>query len=83
MTSTSQQSPNIIIQAPPRWLCKNSAAAYLEISVRQLERLIQNGYLSVSRINRGHVRLDRIEIDRLMEQIKVNFKKQAYKILKI
>jgi len=72
----------VVLQVWPRWLTKQQATLYTGYSIRQLEMWMKQGVLPYSKPNGNrHVRLDIKDLDRLMENDKIDIKKERKRIL--
>jgi len=72
----------VLLNEWPRWMTKEQAGLYTCFSKKQIERFINQGLLKETRINGGHSRIDRKELDQLMESNKIDIRRTARKILK-
>lgn len=57
------------------------AAAYTGFSTKTIERWINSGKLPFVQIDGGHRRIDRVDLDRLMESNKIDFNKNQNQII--
>ncbi len=72
----AQEREQVILAVWPRWLNKERAADYLSVSVKQIERYISSGKLPISRPTGGHLRIDKNDLDAMMEAHKVDLVKK-------
>lgn len=53
-----------------RYLSKKRCAKYMNIDITNLNWLIENGYLPVAKIGKRTYRIDRLDADKCIEQLK-------------
>ena len=85
MTSSFKELSNrrFILNCWPRWMSKQMAGLYIGFSTKQIERFVKSGSINYVRINgTGHLRIDRLDLDKFMEMNKVALSKNINRILK-
>lgn len=72
----------VILQVWPRWLTKQQARLYTGYSIKQLEIWMNQGVLPYSKPNGNrHVRFDIRDLDRLMENDKIDIEKGRGRVI--
>lgn len=54
-----------------RYLSKKQCATYINVDITKINWLIEHGYLPVAKIGKRTYRIDRLDADKCIEQLKV------------